>query len=128
MASHAHAYLRHFWMVRGHHQHHDVWAHFVHLGAGPMSRVPFALRWLQALLPGLQGQTEASVDLLAQLLDRCSGEPPQDACNSRNRPYAGPDIDTESLEMLSSALHAAAPPARLALTGRPMGHLVSCRL
>ena len=40
---------------------------------GPVSRVPFALRWLQALLPGLQGQTDASVDLLAQLLDRCSG-------------------------------------------------------
>ncbi|KAK9844624.1 hypothetical protein WJX74_004886 [Apatococcus lobatus] len=57
----------------------DASEHTEQSASGPMSRVPFALRWLQAMMPGLQGQTEASVDLLAQLLDRCSGyaEPQQ---------------------------------------------------
>ncbi|KAK9868400.1 hypothetical protein WJX84_009501 [Apatococcus fuscideae] len=51
----------------------DAAEHTEQSPSGPLSRIPFALRWLQAMLPGLQGQVDASVDLLSQLLDRCAG-------------------------------------------------------
>ena len=40
-------------------------------GAGAGSLVPFALRWLQAELPGLAGQDQEGIQAQYKLLDWC---------------------------------------------------------